>query len=199
MTTPRKITVKGITLTVTEWSAKTGIPAQTIFKRLDNGWPADKAVSKPNHVHTRLPALNRAEYAAWKDIRRRCNNKKRKDYARYGGRGIKVCARWNSFAAFLADMGRRPSKDHSIERRNNDRGYQPDNCFWATRQQQARNKRSSSNLTHDGITLCIADWADRTGIPASNIWNRVYAHGWPIARALTEPVGRPGTYARTPR
>jgi hypothetical protein len=85
------------------------------------------------------------EYRAWCDLRARCNNPNFKQWADYGGRGIKVCDRWASYAAFLADMGRRPSPKHSIDRwPNPDGDYEPGNCRWATRKEQRHNRRSST-------------------------------------------------------
>lgn len=81
-----------------------------------------------------------ATYRIWIGLRNRCNNPKSKDYERYGGRGIKVCSRWNKFENFLADMGERP-KDLSIDRINNDGNYEPGNCRWATSSQQVCNQR----------------------------------------------------------
>lgn len=81
------------------------------------------------------------EYAVWNTMRQRCTNPNSEKYKDYGERGIKVCKRWAKFANFLADMGRRPSKDHSIDRKNNDGNYTPKNCHWATRSEQQRNTR----------------------------------------------------------
>lgn len=80
------------------------------------------------------------EYRTWAAMRQRCLNPRSSRYPTYGGRGITICERWSNFTAFLADMGPRPSPDHSLDRIDNDKGYEPSNCRWATRSQQQRNK-----------------------------------------------------------
>lgn len=82
-----------------------------------------------------------SEYAAWASMHERCNNPRRKEYKDYGGRGIKVCERWSSFVAFFTDLGIKPFESASLERQNNDGNYEPDNCKWATKREQALNRR----------------------------------------------------------
>jgi hypothetical protein len=73
------------------------------------------------------------EYVSWVQMKQRCSNPNHHAYGRYGARGITVCASWERYENFLADMGRKPSKSHSLDRIDNDRGYSPDNCRWATK------------------------------------------------------------------
>lgn len=121
-------------------------------------------------------------------MRTRCLNPNSDGYADYGARGITVCSRWDSFEAFVADMGERPDGT-TIDRIHNDRGYEPDNCRWATSSDQENNKRSNAIIDHDGQRLTVAQWAARTGISYQTLRKRVEA-GWSPARTLTEPVHR---------
>lgn len=82
-----------------------------------------------------------AEYAAWRGMHTRCNNRNNPAYPSYGGRGITVCERWSSYESFLADMGRKPTPKHSLDRIDNDAGYSPENCKWATYGEQNSNQR----------------------------------------------------------
>ena len=109
-------------------------------------------------------------HKAWDSMRQRCTNPNNPSWSRYGGRGITVCERWSaSFENFLYDMGERPV-GCSIERKDNDGPYEPANCVWATRRQQASNRRTSVFITHDGTTLIVAEWARRLGKHRNNIY-----------------------------
>lgn len=129
------------------------------------------------------------EYASWHSMKQRCENPSNDRYPRYGGRGISVCAEWAaSFEQFLADMGSRPPNT-SLERRENNEGYSPSNCEWATPRAQSRNTSRNRMYTHDGLTLCIADWCQRTGLPHATLHARLAR--WPVDRALTEANHNP--------
>ena len=128
-----------------------------------------------------------AEYRAWQDMKLRCFAEHRKDFVNYGGRGITICERWlNSFDNFFADMGRRPTPKHTIDRIDNAKGYSKENCRWATRKEQNRNKRSAKLITWNGRTQCLEAWAIELGIDQSTLCIRLQR--WPLSRAMTEPL-----------
>jgi hypothetical protein len=130
-----------------------------------------------------------AEYRIWRNMHVRCENPEHKSFPNYGGRGILVCSRWSGhdgFEHFFADMGKRPSPSHSIERKKNDESYSPENCRWATWRDQARNRRSNTFLEHEGRRLSVAEWAEESGIDRHIIYGRL-ALGWSIERALNTP------------
>jgi hypothetical protein len=94
--------------------------------------------------------LKNKAYRAWNNLKKRCNNPNNISFVYYGGRGIKVCRRWKKFENFIADMGLPPSEKHSIDRIDNDGNYEPSNCRWATREEQANNKSNNKFITHNG-------------------------------------------------
>jgi hypothetical protein len=128
-----------------------------------------------------------AEYVAWSGMRNRCLSRTSKAFANYGGRGITVCERWSLFENFLEDMGRRPTPMHSVERLDVNKGYSPQNCVWATRLQQNRNKRETQRLTIDGVSKPIAEWCEIYGQPYARVRLRILKMGWPAKEALTLP------------
>ncbi len=130
------------------------------------------------------------EHGVWATMKARCSNPKVSGYQNYGGRGIKVCERWaGSFLAFLEDMGTRPSPKHSIDRIDKDGNYEPKNCRWATRHEQARNRSDNLVIEHGGERLTLAEWSERTGLKGMTIKNRLH-RGWTVEQTLTLPLMR---------
>lgn len=128
------------------------------------------------------------EYSIWVNMRSRCNNPKNNRYHLYGARGIRVCRRWETdFLNFLEDMGRRPSRNHSLDRIDNDGNYTSENCRWATRKEQCRNRRTSKFLAFKGRRKTAAEWCEIFGIKQGTLHARL-KQGWTVSRALTEPV-----------
>ena len=125
-------------------------------------------------------------YYTWNAMKQRCYNPSENRFKNYGGRGIKVCARWlESFDNFVADMGQPPTDDHSIERIDNNGDYCKENCRWADKVEQARNKSNNRVITHNGEALTLAEWALKTGIKRETIAKRLN-EGWVVEHALSE-------------
>lgn len=123
-------------------------------------------------------------FKTWDSMIYRCNNPSSKDFPRYGGRGIKVCARWdNSFEAFLADMGERP-EGMTLDRIDHEGDYSKDNCRWATPLTQARNRRNNRIIEYKGESGPVSYWAEKMGIERKTLEYRIRV-GWDIERALT--------------
>jgi len=129
------------------------------------------------------------EYRAWCGMRERCSNESHHAYSSYGGRGIQVCERWNSFESFLEDMGPRPTPKHSLDRIDNDGNYCPENCRWATKLQQTRNRRTSDMLTINGRQVHLHDAAHAACLAPRTLKARLRS-GWPLAEALATPAGQ---------
>lgn len=120
-------------------------------------------------MSTRHGKSRSPEYVVWKGMRQRCNNPKSMSYMNYGARGIAICSQWDDFDVFLADMGARPSLQHTIERVDNDKGYCPDNCVWATRSDQGKNTRRVKKLTHNGRPITINEVAEISGYKPKSV------------------------------
>jgi hypothetical protein len=119
---------------------------------------------------------------------RRCECERDKDYADYGGRGIRVCVLWRrDFAAFLAHIGPRPGRGYSLDRIDVNGHYEPGNVRWASQTEQHRNKRNNRLLTLNGVTKCVGEWAVITGINYTTLKERL-RRGWSPERTLTTPV-----------
>lgn len=118
------------------------------------------------------------EYLIWMNMKTRCYNERYQLFHCYGGRGIRVCKKWKSdFRSFLTYVGKRPSKNHSIDRINNNGNYEPGNVRWATRKQQSRNRRCVLKITIKGVTRPLPRWSAISGIKCRTIWRRL-KDGW---------------------
>lgn len=117
-----------------------------------------EAVKKANTTHG---MKGTPTYNSWVSMLQRCTNKERSNYVDYGGRGIKVCERWNKFENFFGDMGKRP-KDKTIDRIDVNGNYEQSNCTWSTQVAQHNNRRNNRRLTVEGETKTIAQWAKYT-------------------------------------
>lgn len=124
-------------------------------------------------------------YRIWKGMRRRCNAPSAAHFEYYGGRGISVHPRWETFENFLEDMGECPAGS-SLDRVDNSKNYEPGNCRWATIQTQARNMRSNRLIEYRGEVKCLAEWAEITGLHTTVISGRL-SLGWEVGRALFTP------------
>ena len=129
-------------------------------------------------------------YGIWNDIKQRTGNKNNPRYADYGARGITVCAEWQeNFLAFRAwALTHGYQEGLSIDRIDNDKGYSPDNCRWATDIQQANNKRNNHVVTYQGKSFTLAEWAKELNISYTALKQRINKLGWSIEQALTTPV-----------
>lgn len=124
------------------------------------------------------------EFGAWDGMRDRCANRLDPNY---GGRGIRVCERWqSSFEAFYEDMGPRPSSHHSLDRIDVNGDYEPGNCRWATRKEQCRNTRRSVFVEYLGKRINLKDLAEAAVVPYHTFRERIIA-GWSVDEALSKP------------
>lgn len=154
-----------------------GTVFQNVLKRKD----AFKRCRHPGHSYT-------SEYRSWGGMIDRCFNPKNAAYENYGGRGITVCDRWKSdYRLFFEDMGKKPSRDHSIDRIDNDGPYSPENCRWATMKEQHKNRRCSFYVLNGGERLYLPELARQTGIKRQTLRNRL-ERGWSFEEAIKTPV-----------
>lgn len=122
-------------------------------------------------------------------MKQRCCNPNNSCFSDYGGRGIRVCKRWkNSFENFYADMGPRPTHNHSIDRIDNNKNYTPSNCRWAIPAIQQSNRRDNVMLTFKEQTKTLSEWARTINIDVKTLWLRIFRSKWTIADALTIPL-----------
>lgn len=131
-----------------------------------------KCLQKEHHPKTHGMS-NEKVFRTWWGMKARCERESAKAFKHYGGRGIKVCERWQEFANFLEDMGPPPTPAHTIERIDNDGHYSPDNCRWATMDEQRLNTRKTIRITVNGVTKCLAEWSRIYGINYGTLQYRI--------------------------
>ncbi len=136
------------------------------------------------HGHTRRSSNLSPEWVSWRDMRHRCTKPYRKEWLRYGGRGIKVCERWDSFENFIADMGPKPSREYTIERDDTNGDYTPENCRWIHKSEQSKNRNlcwtaDEDRKIREGISLGynFPQIAALVGKPASAVSSHAYKLG----------------------
>ena len=182
----RRLTHGGETLTVVEWSERTGVPDHTIRNRLKQGLPVEGVLAPATRSHTgpRKRRGARPEYVAWNAMVQRCTNSEHQSWPEYGGRGITVHPEWvSSFESFVRDMGPRPSPEHALGRRDNDGSYTPENTRWLTRGELTRGTRTGRRITYGEESLRLIEWSERTGLTTEAIRGRLRA-GWTEGQAL---------------
>ncbi len=126
-------------------------------------------------------------WRAWCNMRSRCQNPKNNRYPWYGGKGIKVCERWGKFENFISDMGRPPTDLHTIDRIDNEHDYCPENCRWATAEEQRRNRTDNHLLTYQGKTQPTFVWAKELNMSYQALKQRIH-YGWSDERILSQPI-----------
>lgn len=152
-------------------------------------WKKERLGQPKTHGYSGIRKI--PEYHVWISMNQRCYSKTCKRYSLYGARGIFVCNEWRKdFPRFLADMGRRPSPKHSLDRTNNDGPYAPWNCKWVTHTEQTRNTRRNRKLTFLGQTKCMSEWAEIIGVDTRLIFSRL-KRGYPLEIAFQKhPIAR---------
>lgn len=149
-----------------------------------------KLTTKRNTTHGMAKRKNQTKaYRAWAHMKERCGNPKDRAYANYGGRGISVCKSWLTFENWYKDMGDPPSSQHTVERKDNNGDYEPGNCVWALKKQQANNTRVNRFLEFNGQRKTIAQWSVSLGINHKTLRTRI-RNGWTAERALTQKTSK---------
>ena len=129
------------------------------------------------------------EYRVWQNMLRRCRKRESKDWKNYGGRGIKVCDRWFSFENFFADMGKRPSRLHTLDRREVNGNYEKTNCQWSTTREQNSNKRSNRFIRMYGEVMTFTEGARRFSVVDLSTARSRRFRGWSAQDAFLTPLG----------
>ncbi len=150
-----------------------------------NSYSCGCSIKKQLNVFKTHGMTNSSEYNIWENMKTRCYNVKNIFYKDYGGRGIKVATEWlNSFENFYKDMGNRPSKNHTLERTENDKGYSKQNCKWATKKEQSNNRRNCIMVEHNNEKMTLKQWAEKLGLNYKRVHGNIKYRNWSIEKAL---------------
>ncbi len=130
-----------------------------------------------------------SEYRVWMGMISRCENPNEACYPRYGGRGIRICPEWrSSYVVFLRDVGRRPTPQHTLERIDNAGNYEPKNVRWATKSEQARNRRSTRLVTYKGKKMSLIEAAEQAGVPYKRLWESMGKYGLTLEEGIARSL-----------
>ena len=185
-----KLTYNDKTLSLTDWARETGIPRHVLSYRFNAGWSVNDIFNVP--LASKNYSINKTDsqrlYMIWKAMRERCYTKSCKKYKDYGLKGIKLCVDWyndfHSFEKWAIENGY--EKDLTIERKNINKDYCPENCTWISLKEQAKNRSNNHKITCNGKTMILQDWADEVGIDSATIRRRLKS-GWSVEDALFTP------------
>lgn len=128
-------------------------------------------------------------YKTWGNMKNRCLNEDTPDYKYYGAMGVTICDEWaSSFENFYKDMGDPPTPEHTLERKDVEKGYSPENCIWATRKEQTRNRKCTIKYEYKGESKAASQWDEDLGLPLGTVHNRVTKLGWDVEKAIETPI-----------
>ena len=178
------------------WLCQCECGNQTIARNdsLKNGRSKSCGCYKNEQASKRIVSINKThgmnntpEHMCWKGLMNRCNNKNSPSYKDYGCRGIKVCESWKKFENLYKDMGKRP-EGTSIDRIDVNGDYCPENCRWATIEEQSRNKRDNIHIEYKGQTKILTDWAKEINISVQTLYKRLYDYGYSVEEAFNSKL-----------
>ena len=186
-----KIEYNGKNLSLTDWEKETGISRHILSYRLNAGWTVEDIFNTPSTSAFYNKDNHERLHNIWMSMKQRCYDKNNSKYKNYGAKGINIYEEWkndfHSFEKWALENGY--EKHLTIERRNIDKGYCPENCTWITLEAQAKNRSNNHKITYNGKTMILQDWANEVGIAASTIRKRLKS-GWTVEDALYTPIGK---------
>jgi len=143
-----------------------------------------KEIMKKNRTDYKIHGMSEMPtYGVWEGIKGRCLNKNSKAYKNYGARGITICKRWMKFENFYEDMGKKP-KDLTLDRIDNNKGYCKENCRWATKREQANNRRDNVFASINGVQIPFTELAEMFGLKRNTLYERLYRYNWSLEKSL---------------